>query len=195
MRRVLPAVLPALLACCGVAPPPDQEVALRTVPNGAACGLHRDGEPLMLVSETPGVAAVPPGATPIRLVCHRAGHRPMTSIVRPALGADTVGSLQAIADGQGGAEPRPVVGGRYPGTVKLTLRPIEPELLAPLPPDRMRLLEERGAFHANRLRAVRDDCRAAPHAACGLAIAEAERQRDVELVSIDPTLALVQVPR
>lgn len=194
MRTVLTACVVAMLAGCA-GPEPDQEVTLVTTPEGAACGLHRDGEALALISQTPSFAVVPPGAAPLRVVCHREGHRPVTTLIRPKVGAEVIGSLRAIAEGLGGAEPRPLTGGAYPTEVAVGLPPIDPALLAPLPPERAALIEERLVFHAARLRALRDDCRAAPYAACELALAEVARERDTELASLDPTLGLVPAPR
>jgi len=194
MRAVLAACVIATLAGCA-GPEPDQEVTLVTAPDGAACGLHRDGEALALISQTPSFAVVPPGVGPLRVVCHREGHRPAATLIEPRLGADAIGSLRAVAEGSGAAEPRPLTGGTYPGEFALDLQPIEPGLLAPLPPERVALLDERRLFHAARLRALRDDCRAAPYAACVLALADMERERDTELAALDPTLGLVPAPR
>jgi len=183
----------ALVGCAG--PELDQEVTLVTAPEGAACGLHRDGEPLALISQTPSFAVVPPGVAALGVVCHLEGHRPFARLIRPRLGADAIGSLRAIDEGQGGAEPRPLIGGAYPAEVALSLQPIDAALLAPLSPERVALLEERRLFHAARVRALRDDCRAAPYAGCVLALDEIERERDTELASLDPTLGLVRAPR
>lgn len=194
MRAILAVCVMAMLGGCA-GPEPDQEVTLVTAPDGAACGLHRDGEALALISQTPSFAVVPPGVAPLRVVCHREGHRPAATLIQPRVGADVLGSLRASAEGYGGAEPRPLTGGAYPAEFAVSLRSIDAALLAPLPPDRVALLDERRAFHAARLRALRDDCRAAPYAACELALAEVARERDTELASLDPTLGLVPAPR
>lgn len=108
MPRISCLLLLLLTACATITAESEQEISVRTTPEGAACNL-RNKEGLWTLDRTPGTAVVKRSFSPLTITCaHEGEGPPMTATLDPktrgrAYGNILLGGFPAYVDASTGA--------------------------------------------------------------------------------------------
>ncbi len=186
LTRLMALLSIALLpACATVTSGTSQNVAVESIPAGAACTISRQGAVLGTVAATPGSLEVSKSRQDLIVACTHPDHQPASRTVVAEGQAMVAGNI-LIGGGIGLAiDAATGAMNRYPGTVSLTLAPSR----FPTEAERDIFFAARAAEartrHTERLQALAPQCPTIGPDACATNTRALDVERDAALAELE----------